>query len=82
MGFSPIFSKKAFTFENGRLPKNPLFAENGLGCVDSTMKWRGFVIMAFFLRAGLPQRMKALCGIDFDANGPVRDILRRLCIGA
>ena len=38
IGFSPIFSKNAFTFENGRLPKKPLLAENGLGCVDSTMK--------------------------------------------
>ena len=34
-------------------------ADNGLGCGDSTMKWRGFVIIAFFLRAGPPQRMKA-----------------------
>ena len=59
IGFSPTASKKAFTLENGLLPKNPLNADNGLGCADSTMKCFGLVIIFFFLRAGAPHKIKA-----------------------
>lgn len=33
--FIPLLFKNSFVFENGLLPKNPLYAENGEGCADS-----------------------------------------------
>ena len=44
--------------ENGRLPKNPLRADNGEGWADSMITWRSVSIRAFFFRAYAPHRMK------------------------
>ena len=35
IGFIPLLIRKLFVFENGLLPKNPLYAENGDGWADS-----------------------------------------------
>ena len=50
--------KKSFVLENGLLPKNPRYADNGDGCADSIIKCFLFVIKYFLLLASLPQRMK------------------------
>ena len=59
MGVSPTLSRNLLTREKGRLPKNPPLADNGLGCADSIIKWRGFVIIFFLARAGRPHKIKA-----------------------
>jgi hypothetical protein len=48
----PFLTKKSLVLENGLLPKNPLFAENGDGCGDSIIKCCGLVI-SFFLSLAL-----------------------------
>lgn len=60
IGFMLFFIKKSLVFENGFEPKNPLYAENGLGCGDSNIKCLGFVIKTFLLRAKFPHKIKTI----------------------
>ena len=60
IGFMLFFIKKSLVFEKGFEPKNPLYAENGLGCGDSNIKCLGFVISAFLLLAKLPQSINTI----------------------
>ena len=60
IGACPLFSKNAFTRENGREPKKPAYAESGLGCADSKIPCIGFVISAFLDLALLPHKIKAI----------------------
>ena len=46
---------------NGRLPKNPLWADSGDGCADSMIVWRVVSISGFFRRADAPHRMNTTC---------------------
>ena len=66
MGVSFTDSKKLLTLEKGRLPKNPLYAESGLGCADSTIKCFGLVIITFLARAGRPHKINASGFSKFD----------------
>lgn len=52
-----FFIKKLFVFEKGLLPKNPEFAENGLGCGLSIIKCLEFVMNTFLFLAKLPHSM-------------------------
>src|SRR5690606_40283761 len=40
IGFCPSASSSALILENGRLPKNPLFADSGEGCGAVMIAWR------------------------------------------
>lgn len=60
IGFILFFIKKSLVFENGFEPKNPLYAENGLGCGDSKIKCLGFVIKTFLLRANFPHKINTI----------------------
>ena len=44
IGFIPLAIKNSLVLENGLLPKNPLYAENGDGWADSRTKCLGLVI--------------------------------------
>ena len=58
IGLLPIELKKSFVLENGLVPKNPLDADNGLGCTEVITRCLGFVISDFFLIALFPHNIK------------------------
>lgn len=58
IGGLPIDIRKSLVFENGRLPKNPLKADNGLGWVDVNIRCLLLVIRDFFWIALLPHKIK------------------------
>ena len=51
IGFIPLAIKNSLVLENGLLPKNPLYAENGDGWADSRTKCLGLVTNTFFALA-------------------------------
>ena len=61
MGTWPWARRASFVRENGRLSKNPLWADSGDGCADSMIVWRNSsdveAMRDFFLRADAPHRM-------------------------
>src|SRR5690606_40926341 len=56
IGFCPSASSSALILENGRLPKNPLFADSGEGCGAVMIAWRVVSISAVFFRARSEER--------------------------
>ena len=44
----PTLRRNALVRENGRLPKNPLLADNGLGCGEQITWWRDVSISGSF----------------------------------
>ena len=60
IGVTPCASRNLLVWLNGLLPKNPRYAESGLGCGASRIKWFGLVSILFFICAGLPQRMNTI----------------------
>ena len=60
IGFMLFFIKKSLVFEKGFDPKNPLYAENGIGWCDSNIKCLGFGIKTFLLRAKLPHKINTI----------------------
>ena len=67
IGSSPAAVSAALVRENGREPKNPLWADRGDGWADSMTTWRDVSMSAFLRRAWLPQRMNTtgcVLGVD------------------
>ena len=52
--------RNSFVLENGLEPKNPLWAERGLGCTDFIIKCLGLVIKDSFFCALLPHKIKTM----------------------
>ena len=68
-GSRPASTRAAFARENGRLPKNPLWADRGEGWADSMTTWRVVSMRARFLRADAPHRMNTTrSGFAFTAR--------------
>ena len=55
MGASPFFSRNALVWLKCLQPKNPRYADNGLGCGASKIKCFGLCNILFFICAGRPQ---------------------------
>ena len=64
IGVSPCSIKYLLHFENGLLPKKPLYADNGDGCADSNTKWQEVSIKTFLFLASLPHRINTRCGLS------------------
>lgn len=58
MALSPRWVSSRLIRENGRLPKNPRYAESGEGCGAERTMCRSRLISICFFPAGLPQRTK------------------------
>ena len=63
----PFLTRYSLVLEKGRLPKNPRYADSGLGCGEVMIRCLGFVIMDCLRWAGLPQRMKTI-GLSWAAS--------------
>ena len=60
IGVTPFFSRNSLVLLNGLLPKNPLYAESGLGCGLRMIRCFGLSSLAAFSPAGRPQSMNTI----------------------
>lgn len=59
-GSIPFAFRNLFARLNGRLPKNPLYADSGLGWGASKIRCLEFVSIDFFICAGRPHRINTI----------------------
>ena len=60
IGLAPCSIRNSFAFEKCLQPKNPRYAESGLGCGAIKIKCFGLLSMGIFFCAGFPHSMNTM----------------------